>query len=231
MKAIQLELDFKSAIAQALAEPEVADLRQLWRSLEPELLGLTQKEQLQVAGQALCDLAEVCQRRAELMWNEWQDSHNTEGPISDDDFLAGLVQKTMFLDISGLVRQPKSRKATVDDVEEESDSVVEEVTKEVALLLAGAEDEEEPLPVMVLEHDEDVGAWAAIVREWMVSVGVEYGSISEIVNSTQLSAVKVWLSALLSDFKLERMSHKDKDFYDAEQLIIRTETFARCEVA
>jgi hypothetical protein len=50
MKPIQLELDFRSAIAQALAEPEVADLRQLWRSLEPELLGLTQKEQLQVAG-------------------------------------------------------------------------------------------------------------------------------------------------------------------------------------
>lgn len=29
MKAIQLELDFQSAIAQALAEPEVADLRQI----------------------------------------------------------------------------------------------------------------------------------------------------------------------------------------------------------
>jgi hypothetical protein len=33
MKAIQLELDFRNAIALALAEPEVADLRQLWRSL------------------------------------------------------------------------------------------------------------------------------------------------------------------------------------------------------
>jgi hypothetical protein len=98
MKAIQLELDFRSAIAHALAEPEVADLRMLWRSLEPRLLGLTQKEQLQVVGQALCDLAEVCQRRAELMW---VDQHNTDGPIPDEDFLAGLVQKSMFLDISG----------------------------------------------------------------------------------------------------------------------------------
>jgi hypothetical protein len=34
-------------IAQALAEPEVADLRMLWRSLEPKLLGLTEEEQLQ----------------------------------------------------------------------------------------------------------------------------------------------------------------------------------------
>ena len=97
MTAIQLELNFKSAIAHALTEPEVADLRQLWDSFEPELVGLSQKEQLELAGQALCDLAEVCQRQAELMWSEWQDSHNTEGPIPDDDFLAGLVQKTMFL--------------------------------------------------------------------------------------------------------------------------------------
>jgi hypothetical protein len=231
MKPIQLALDFKSAIALALAEPEVADLRQLWRSLEPELLGLTRKEQLQVAGQALCDLAEVCQRRAELMWNEWQDSHNTEGPIPDDDFLAGLVQKTMFLDISGLVRQPKSRKVTGDDVEEEGDSVVEEVTKEVALLLAGAEEEDEPIPVMVLEHDEDVGAWAAIVREWMVANNCKCGSIGEVVNSTRLSSVQVWIAGLLSDFELERMSRKDKDFYDAEQLIIRTEIFTQREVA
>ena len=44
MSAIQLELNFKSAIAHALAEPEVADLRQLWDSFEPELVGLTEKE-------------------------------------------------------------------------------------------------------------------------------------------------------------------------------------------
>jgi hypothetical protein len=163
MKAIQLELDFRSAIAQALAEPEVADLRMLWRSLEPQLLGLTQKEQLQVAGQALCDLAEVCQRRADLMWDEWVDQHNTDGPIPDEDFLAGLVQKSMFLDISGLVRQPKSRRGAA--VEDEGESVVAEVTKETALLLAGAEDDVEPEEAIAqLEYDEDIAAWAKAVR-------------------------------------------------------------------
>jgi hypothetical protein len=99
--------------------------------LEPELAGLSQQEQLQVAGQAFCDLAEVCQRRAELMWGEWVDQHNTEGPIPDEDFLAGLVQKTMFLDISELVKQPKSRRVA-GSVVGEGESVVEEVTKEVA---------------------------------------------------------------------------------------------------
>jgi hypothetical protein len=111
MTAIQLELDFRSAIALALAEPEAADLQQLWRSLEPELAGLSQQEQLSVAWQVLCDLAQVCQRRAELMWSDWVDQHNTEGPIPDENFLSGLVQKKMFLNLSELARQPKSRRA------------------------------------------------------------------------------------------------------------------------
>jgi hypothetical protein len=216
MNAIQLELDFRSAIAQALAEPEGANLQQLWHSLEPELIGLTQKEQLAMAGQALCDLAEVCQRRAELMWTEWQDSHNTEGPIPDEDFLAGLVQKTMFLDISEFVRQPKSRKAAVGK-EDGEDSVVGEVTKGQALLLAGAE-EEEPLPVAVLEHDEDVAAWANAVRVWMEGHRINEVMLGELLRGSDLPAVKCWLAVLLGAFDL-RLS-KTKGFYDVGRVII-----------
>jgi hypothetical protein len=213
MKAIQLELDFRSAIAHALAEPEVADLRSLWRSLEPELLGLTQKEQLSVAGQALCDLAEVCQRRADLMWDEWIDQHNTDGPIPDEDFLAGLVQKSMFLDISGLVKQPKSRRGVVATVEGES--VVEEVTKETALLLAGAADDVEPEDAVVeLAYDENVGEWAKAVRGWMQSRDVESASIMEVVEETKLTTCKVWIAGLLTDFEL----HQTKDFYSFDGL-------------
>jgi hypothetical protein len=213
MKAIQLELDFQSAIAQALAEPEVADLRMLWRSLEPELLGLTEKEQLQMAGQALCDLAEVCQRRAELMWDEWVDRHNTDGPIPDEDFLAGLVQKSMFLDISSLVRQPKSRRGAMALAEEDGESVAEEVNKVTALLLAGAE--LEPVGLMDgLEYDEDIAAWAKAVRGWMQSRDVESASIMEVVEETKLTTCKIWLAGLLSDFEL----HQTKDFYSFDGL-------------
>ncbi len=220
MKAVQLELDFKSAIAQALAEPEVADLRMLWNSLEPELAGLTQKEQLQIAGQALCDLAEVCQRRAELMWNEWQDSHNTEGPIPDEDFLAGLVQKSMFLDISSLVRQPKSRRgsgSTVD--EEEQESVVEEVTKEQALLLAGVE-EEDPEDLMDgLEYDEDVTAWAKAIALWMQQRGCDRVGFGELVDGVGLSVVKAWLVILLDEgFAINRL--EGSDFYRSAGILV-----------
>jgi hypothetical protein len=171
-----------------------------------------------VAGQAFYDLAEVCQRRAELMWVEWQDSRNTEGPIPDEDFLAGLVQKTMFLDISALVKQPKSRLGAVAAVEHEGESIVEEVTKEVALLLAGVEVEEEPLSVAVLEHDEDVEAWVDAIRLWMHRQGVKKVVLAELLKGVNLSVVKCWLGLLLGGF--EQRLNETKGFYDVERVVI-----------
>jgi hypothetical protein len=218
MKAIQLELDFRSAIAHALAEPEGADLRMLWRSLEPELLGLSQKEQLSVAGQALCDLAEVCQRRADLMWDEWVDQHNTDGPIPDEDFLAGLVQKSMYLDISGLVRQPKSRKWAVATVEDEGESVVAEVTKEVALLLAGAE--LEPADAMdELAYDENVGEWAKAIALWMRQQKLERVGFVELLDGVGFEVVKGWLAVLLDEgFAMDRL--EVSDFYRSSGILV-----------
>jgi hypothetical protein len=211
MNVIQLELDFRSAIAHALAEPEGADLRMLWRSLQPELLGLSQKEQLQVAGQALCDLAEVCQRRADLMWDEWVDQHNTDGPIPDEDFLAGLVQKSMFLDISGLVKQPKSRKGAVATVEDEGESVVAEVTKETALLLAGAEVEDAVL-VDGLEYDENIAAWAKAIALWMQQQKLERVGFMELLDGVGFEVVKGWLAVLLDEgFAMDRL--EGSEFY------------------
>jgi hypothetical protein len=40
-----------------------------------------------------------------------------------------------------------------------------------------------------LEHDENIGDWAAIVRRWMRESGVNSVSISEVVDATQLSSV------------------------------------------
>ena len=106
----QLELDFASALASALDEPEQADIPWMCESLEQYLQGRTHQEQLRVAGDAIRDIADVVCQRAELLIQDWEDRHNTQGPVMDEDFLAGMVQETMHLDISDLCRQPKSRK-------------------------------------------------------------------------------------------------------------------------
>lgn len=162
---------------------------------------MTEKEQLQVAVQTLCNLAEVCQRRAELMWDEWVDHLNTDGSIPDENFLVGLVQKSMFLDISSLVRQPKSRKAAVDD---EGESVVEEVTKVVALLLAGADEVEPEEAIKLQGYDENIAAWAKAVRGWLKQQGLESAAIVQLQQGTGLPLVKLWLAGLLGGFEMRQ---------------------------
>jgi hypothetical protein len=229
----QLELDFASVISDAWAEPEQADVLLIWDRMKDSLLegehcGLSDRDRLEIAAQAMLDLSGICLKRAELSWEDWMDRHNTEGPIPDDDFLAGVVQQSMYLDISALVKQPKKRKRWYEPEHEDTESLVEEVSKEMALLLAGAESED---LIAELEHDEHITAWAAIVRGWMCERGVNSVSIGEVICGTKLSAVKVWLAGLLSDFDLDRDSKKDKDFYNFDGLSLNLEAVLRHGVA
>ena len=127
---IQLELDFASTLASALDEPEQADITWMCKSLDIYLEGRSHHEQLRVAGDAIKDMASICFQRAELLIQDWEDRHNTEGPVMDDDFLAGMVQETMHLDISDLCRQPKSRKKLQGFTGVPVESIVGEVSKD-----------------------------------------------------------------------------------------------------
>jgi hypothetical protein len=225
----QLELQLWQTLQDAQAEPESADLEVLWSEMERAIQGRELKAQVEISAEAILQMARVVERRLQVL-DEAVAMRSGADPVMASDAFDQFVRQYMDVNFDQFVEAIGRKEHEYPECRELV-SVVEEVSKEELLGLLEPESQLEPMPMLELEHDEDVGAWAAIVREWMVSVGVEYGSINEIVNSTQLSAVKVWLAALLSDFELERMSKKDKDFYDVKQLILRTETFARCEVA
>jgi hypothetical protein len=150
-----------------------------------------------------------------------------DGPILDEDLFAEFVRQSFHLELDGLVGVPELYvRDPFEKVHGEGESVVEEVSKEKLLGLLEPESTFEPMPVLELEHDEDVGAWAAIVREWMVTRRMESVSIGEVVDVTSLSSVKVWIAGLLSDFELRQT----KDFYSFDGLILSTELVVR-EVA
>ncbi|MGR3278159.1 hypothetical protein ACSYAD_23975 [Acaryochloris marina NIES-2412] len=102
-------------------------------SLQEYLQGRSPHEQLRVAGDAIKNMAEVCFQRAELMIQGWENRYNSEGPVLDEDFLAGMIQQTMFLDVSDLCRQPKSRKSRQGFTGNPVESIVREVSKDAVL--------------------------------------------------------------------------------------------------
>jgi hypothetical protein len=132
-----------------------------------------------------------------------------------EDALNCYVQQSSSVDLDQYV-VPLGRKEHDYPDSRELVSVVVEVSKEELLESLEPESQLELLPMLELEHDEDVGAWATIVREWMVSAGVDGVNISEVVDATNLPTVKVWIAALLSNFELEQT----KDFYSFDGLVL-----------
>ncbi|ABW33417.1 hypothetical protein [Acaryochloris marina] len=203
----QLELDFASALASALNEPEQADISLMCASLDQHLQGRSPHEQLRVAGDAIKDMAEVCLQRAELMIQGWEERYNSEGPVLDEDFLAGMVQQTMFLDISDLCRQPKSRKSRQGFTGEPVESVVGDVSKESVLEFVDELESGKEVALKV-SHVDDVGAWVNAIAQYLERAS-EALSFAELVKGLGMPTVVVLIGVLLGGFQIEQT----RDFY------------------
>lgn len=227
MKAFeQLELQLWQTLQTAQDKPELAKVGALWFRMEEAIQEREIKAQVEISAEAILQMARVVERRLQVL-DEAVAMRSGADPVMAADAFDRFVRQSMDVDFEQFVEEI-GRKEHEYPESRELASVVEEVSKEELLESLEPESQLEPMPVLELEHDEDVGAWAAIVREWMVSAGVEYGSISEVVNSTRLSAVKVWLAGLL-DLYIDRKSKEEKDFYNVDGLSL--ELVAQCEVA
>jgi hypothetical protein len=217
MTVLQLKLDLWQQLEQAQAEPQATDWRQLCLAFDEAIERTPVGQRLATAADAIAEMADVFAARADEFFSTWhrqQVAH--EGPILNDDLFSEFVRQSLHLDLDGLVGVPELYvRSASEKSHEDAESVVAEVTKETALLLAGAE--LEPADLMEgLEYDEDIAAWAKAVRGWMQSRDVESASIIEVVKEIKLTTCKVWLSGLLSDLEL----YQTKDFYSLDGLTL-----------
>jgi hypothetical protein len=221
----RLEFTLKTAISDAMADLIAADLRALWQSLEPLLQQLPEREQLRLGGTAIAELAEICQRRAEQMLVQWEEYHNETGPAMAEDLLAGLVQRTMYLEISDLVRQPvprqrRTRQSLVGVVEKAEllafvDRVEQAEQAEAAIAAQSA---------LAVAHEEDVSGWVATIAAWMQEQGTttprDAVPLLELQRSLQMPLIQVWLALLLGGYGLEARG----GFYESEQIWVELPT-------
>jgi hypothetical protein len=224
---IQLQLNLWDQLAQAQRSPQDANWQQLCLAFDTTIVQTPVEMRLATAADAIVEMAEVLAARADEFFSTWRRVPE-DGPVLDEDLFAEFVRQSFHLDLDGLVGVPELYVRSAFEKEHgEGESVVEEVSKDELLGLLELESTLEPMPMLDLEHDEDVAAWAAIVRGWMVANNCTCGSISELVDATNLPTVKVWIAGLLSDFELEQM----KDFYSFDGLILSVESVAQREVA
>ena len=130
----QLELNLEFALDEAAEVPEEADVIGLWSRFEDELAGLSQREHLRVAGDILMRLAGLCEAKSDVLWEDWQDAHNAEGPVMDGGCLQGVTRQTQELDFSDLVQRSYHTSGDrLDEDKADEDSVIGDVEENVSL--------------------------------------------------------------------------------------------------
>lgn len=199
----QLELNFKIALEEVADVPEQADVLALWTEFEQDLSELPQREQLRVAGSVLSELADLCKAKSEVLWEDWQDAHNTEGPVMGDGWLSGLTRQTQELDFSELVSRSYEKKASSETSLEPEESLAGDADKaSVLAMLDAMEAIEQKALALAVSHSENVSEWIAAISSVMCSG--EAQRLIDLRGKLEMPLVTVWLAALLGGFVIEQ---------------------------
>lgn len=211
----QLELNLELAFDEAAEVPEQANVLALWSEFEGELAGLPQREHLRVAGDILLQLSGLCKAKADLLWEDWQDAHNAEGPVMAGDWLQGLTRQTQELDFSDLVKRSYHiGHRSLDEAQAEVDSVLGAVDKGAVLeMLDGLDADDLKHQALSVSHAEHVSAWVQALSESQTGTPQR---LVDLQHRLQRPLVEVWLAALLGGFVLEQRG----GFYDTDAVWI-----------
>ncbi|MBT9315900.1 hypothetical protein [Leptothoe spongobia] len=210
----QLELDLGDAFEDAADVPEEANILELWQQFEVVMTELTWRDQLRMGGEVLAQLAEICEAKSEVLWEDWQDANNSAGPVVDGDWLRGLTRQTQEIDFSELVQRSGNNSAKEQEAVAEDDSVVGEVNKEAVLALVDELTMEEAKEkALAVSHSENVSDWIETLSINRADVPQR---LIDLQRQVKMPLVEVWIAVLLGGFSLEQRG----GFYETEHLWI-----------
>jgi hypothetical protein len=218
MTVLQLELNLWQQLAEAQQSPQTVDWQQLCFAFDEAIDRTPVGLRLAMAADAIEQMADVFAARADEFFSTWHRQRvANEGPILDEDLFAEFVRQSFHLELDGLVGGPELYvRSASEKSHEDAESVVEEVSKETALLLAAADEVEAKDAMELQAYDEDIAAWANAMRGWLQWQGLDEVMFPELTNGVGLSVVKVWLALLLGGFGLEQRG----GFYDSKAVAI-----------
>ena len=214
----QLELNLEVAFEEAAEMPEQADVLSLWTQFEGDLAGLEQRDRLRVAGDILLKLAGLCETKSDLLWEDWQDAHNSDGPVMDGDWLQGLTRQTQELDFSDLVQRSYQTGDHPNEDKADEDSVAGDVAKLSVLdMIDALEDADLKSQALAVSHAENVSDWVKALAGGQVDSPQR---LIDLQQQLQMPLIEVWIAALLGGFSMEQRG----SFYQTQEVWV-----SRCQ--
>ena len=209
----QLELNLEVALEEASEVPEDADVLSLWAQFEGDIARLEQRDRLRVAGDILVRLAGICEAKADVLWEDWQDAHNAEGPVMDGDWLQGVIRQTQELDFSELVNRSYRTSSNLPNEDKtDEDSVAGDASKlSVLEMIDALEDADLKSQALAVSHSENVSEWVAAIAYQQKK---EPQRLVDVQHQLKMPLVEVWIAALLGGFSLEQRG----SFYSTDEV-------------
>ena len=191
----QLELDLWGDLKTALTQPESADMKLLWHSLEDAIAHSDSNEQLLVAGDAITQIVEVYVKRANGILDSLEVTDNSDGPVLDEDFLSGLMRQSMTLDLSDLMEEftfeTESSSALVGSVVSVKGRKEDKaIARKARAAMRNALKE--------LAEQENIPLWQQAIAQWIGQQGGEKVSLLQLQQALAMPLVEVWLGLLHS---------------------------------
>ena len=201
MNGRQLELWEELQSAQVM--PEQVDVVALLNAMEEAIAQTPETDRLQVAGEALLRVAELCAARSDILITQWEEAYRD--PIVDRGFFGDVVRQTMAVDLSDLMEPAPSRKRRTKSVSQPQGSIATPVEKAAVLALVEqweAKAQTQQQQVLDVAHSEDVTAWARAIAAWLQAAPSPRVSLSELSKGLGMEWIEVWLCVLLGGFEL-----------------------------
>lgn len=192
----QLELDLWGDLQSARERPEVADFEQLWQELDSAIAPLEKNQKLQVAGEAIAQIAQVYLSRARSILDSLEVTDNSQGPVLADDFLSGLMRQSMSLDLSELMEDLFPAEDSQSNLN--SGSQVIAIDKKDAKDFARQARKLAKKELLELAGAENISLWQQAIANWMQQRQGQKVSLWQLQQVLGMPLVEVWLGLLHS---------------------------------
>jgi hypothetical protein len=218
----QLELDLWAMLQEA---PESVEFPVIWQALDGALDGMGVVAQLQTAGRAIAQVADIFQVQAGLVFEELEATAAKDGPRMGADAFDRYVRQSMAIDLEQYVEEPEAlprqgRLVEAADFYSVEESVEKTVLLEVLheeMVRSDAVMQEEALSVA---HGEDISAWVEMIRAVLLELP-EGVMLEQLCGMVGLQFIELWLGLLLGGYGLSRVVSQDEEaFYSAIGILV-----------
>ncbi|NUN67370.1 hypothetical protein HCU40_22260 (plasmid) [Pseudanabaena biceps] len=219
MQVKQLELDLWHVISTARQIPEDANLQMMFKLLDLTLVDLDTRSQLRIAGEAVCQIADLFCDRSSFLFEELHSRAINGEPIMADDAFDRYVRQSMVVDFDQFIEPWQSLPRKIPEPTKSGNSIVQEIDKEVLIKALEQESllspEEEFTRAISTAHIENVSTWIEAIAHCITDNSAPM-CLMDLQKALKLPIVEIWLGLLLGDFKLQQRG----DFYDSREIWI-----------